>query len=178
MTNLETAERIIEQARAVGLKLDPLGEKLLRADRNEGPYILYCAWRYDKLDVEDLRRHILHVWEMAELPSRLGHGIWLEMFSACGFVEDEPGMLAALPNPLTVYRGCARSRQRGFSWTLNRKQAQWFAQRSELFGFPSAVFEITLPHDRILGLNVGVEGRGEAEVIVNPRRLRGRWSPR
>jgi hypothetical protein len=39
------------------------------------------------------------------------------------------------------------------------------------------VFEVTLTHDRLLATLGGVDGRSEAEVIVNPRRLRGRWSP-
>ena len=47
-----------------------------------------------------------------------------------------------------------------------------------MFGFPAAVYGLTLPHEMLLGVIGGVEGRGEREVIVNPRRLRGRWTPR
>ena len=39
-----------------------------------------------------------------------------------------------------------------------------------MFGFPAAVYGLTLPHEMLLGVIGGVEGRGEREVIVNPRR--------
>lgn len=99
------------------------------------------------------------------------------MFDAVGFVTDE---LDALPQmPITVYRGARKDRPRGFSWTWNRSLADWFAQRGlAMFGYPTAVYTLTLPKEMLLALIGGTEGRGEREVVVNPRRLRGRWTPR
>jgi hypothetical protein len=71
-----------------------------------------------------------------------------------------------------ISRGC----RCGFSWTTDIEQADWFAKRTEYFGFPAEVYEVTVTTDRILGVING--GRSEREIILNPRRLRGRWTPR
>jgi hypothetical protein len=76
--------------------------------------------------------------------------------------------------PVTVYRGAAVTHKRGFSWAWERERAEWFAARTAWLGFPAAVYEVTLPREMLLAVIGGVEGRGEREVIVNPRRLRGR----
>lgn len=156
--------------------MTPFAREMLELRRNEQPKRLYWAWRRGEIDVELLREWILDVWQAAEWPvSALGHGWWLEMFAATGFVTDgcdEPAY------PVTVYRGAALTHARGFSWTWDPYRAAWFAERTALFGFPAAIWEVTLPRDRLLATIGGVEGRNEREVIVNPRRLRGRWSPR
>lgn len=44
--------------------------------------------------------------------------------------EEEQAALAALPDTLTVYRGCtAELNEDGLSWTLDRNRAVWFAKR-------------------------------------------------
>jgi hypothetical protein len=157
------------------MEMTPFAKEMLRLDRNDQPYWLWRAWDGGEIDTETLREWILPTWEMAEFPASLGQGLWLEMFDATGFVSDgwdEP------PDPLTVYRGAAVSRACGFSWTWERERADWFAQRIALARIPAAVYEITLPREMLLAVIGGVEGRGEREVIVNPRRLRGRWTPR
>jgi hypothetical protein len=157
------------------LRMTAFAREMLGHGRNEQPRRLYRAWHTGQIDDETLRDWILPTWQLAEFPSMLGHRRWLEMFAATGFVsdgDDEP------PDPLTAYRGAACSHARGFSWTWNPERAAWFARRTALAGIPAAVYEVTLPRDKLLATLGGVEGRSEAEVIVNPRRLRGRWSPR
>lgn len=156
--------------------LDPFGLKLME-DRNAGPDLLYTSWRSGEINDAQLRRWILMVWQAAEFPASLGHQAWLDMFNATGFVSDE--MDEPPEMPVTVYRGAPLGRPRGFSWTWQLEQAEWFAGR--LFNYsgkPVAVYQVTLPEDLLLAVLGGVEGRGEREVIVNPRRLPGRWTPK
>jgi len=44
--------------------------------------------------------------------------------------EVERLQFAALPEELTVYRGCGSLNQEGFSWTLSKERARSFANRS------------------------------------------------
>jgi hypothetical protein len=155
--------------------MTPFAKEMLQLDRNDQPERLLLAWRGREIDDATLREWILPVWELAEWPASIGHGHWLDMFEATGFVSDgwdDP------PDPLTVYRGAARSQMRGFWWTWQRERAEWFAQRTASFGLPAAVYEVTLRREMLLASIGGVEGRDEREVLVNPRRLRGRYTPR
>jgi len=158
------------------LGMDDFAQDMNGLGRNEMPERLLLAWVSGEIGVALLREWILPTWELAEWPvATLGHQRWLDMFAATGFVTDgcdDP------PTPLTVYRGAARRYARGFSWTWEQERAEWFAQRTALFGIPAAVYEVTLPRELLLGVIGGVESRGEHEVLVNPRRLRGRWTPR
>jgi len=150
-------------------------EFLTGVGRNEQPKRLYQAWRRGEIDGVGLRVLILDVWSGAEWPAQLGHRAWIEMFTAAGLVTDG---CDAPKSPLTVYRGATLSRMRGFSWTLDFDRAQWFAARTRLFGMPAAVYRLACPPTLVLGVIFGEpSGRGEREIIVNPRRLRGRWTP-
>ena len=51
------------------------------------------------------------------------------------------------------------------SWTLEQKTAEWFAHR---FGEDGTVYEAQIPKQYIYAL---FNGRGEAEVIVDPKCL-------
>jgi hypothetical protein len=152
---------------------DILGVAVAEQGRNEQPLALYWQWRFGDLTTDGLRENILDVWQVAEWPSVLGHGAWLEMFTATGCVSDDGEYP---PSPTTVYRGGMPRHMRGFSWTTDIEPADWFARRTALLGFPAEVYEATVTTDRILGVING--GRGESEIILNPRRLRGRWTPR
>ncbi len=151
-------------------------EKMEIIGRNDQPERLYRAWYGREIDVATLREWILSTWQAAEWPASLGHRHWLEMFDATGFVTDDGAFDP--PSSLTLYRGAARERARGFSWTWERDKAEWFAHRSALFGFPAAVFEVEVPRTMLLAVISDAECRGEHEAILNPRRLRGRWAPR
>ncbi|MDQ2910192.1 MAG: hypothetical protein M3R39_04140, partial [Actinomycetota bacterium] len=156
------------------LPMSAFARKMDHADRNDQPRMLYLAWFGREIDDGTLREWILPTWEMAEFPARLGQRVWIEMFAATGFVTDggdDP------PSPLTVYRGAALSRMRGFSWTWEIERARWFAHRTACFGFAAGVFTVTLEPEMLLAVASGVEGRGEREVLVNPNRLRGRFTP-
>lgn len=93
---------------------------------------------------------------------------------------EERARLAKLPDRLTIYRGQQRETDRlGFSWTLNRERAAWFAS--------------TRGHDRLIHLSRGtwrpgpgvvlcgsvrrasllcfLADRGEDEVLVRPEHV-------
>lgn len=52
----------------------------------------------------------------------------LELRSHMMCKEDQEA-LDALPETLTIYRGCAAENRVGYSWTVNEKKALWFAKR-------------------------------------------------
>jgi hypothetical protein len=113
------------------------------------------------------------VWEGAEFPARaLGFRQWVDWFREVGFIDttDDTGRLPT--SPVRAWRGSPWGQRRGMSWTVDRERATWFADRSaERFGRPAHVFEVEIPPAAILVLNLGVEGRKEMEVIVDPFRL-------
>jgi|GEM_PF-1177857 hypothetical protein len=72
-----------------------------------------------------------------------------------------------LPQGFKIYRGCNCLNVNGFSWTLNKERAQWFATR---FNHKEAILlEACVKKDRILAY---VTGRNEDEIIVHPNARR------
>lgn len=143
--------------------------------RNEGPGALYDQWEAGALSTDGLRTQILKVWGSAEFPAQLGIDPWLEMFGATGYVADgdEPPEW-----PITAYRGSQLGQPEGFSWTWDLEKARWFARRLTQAGIEGAVYAITLRQEDVLASLNGPDGRGECELVVNPRMLRGDLSPR
>jgi hypothetical protein len=83
--------------------------------------------------------------------------------------EEEQEAFAKLPTDITVYRGHQRPNKNGYSWTLDRDKATFFARR---FRQPGAkVTKLTIPKAHAHALLLG---RGEQEIIYNsaclPRR--------
>ena len=81
---------------------------------------------------------------------------------------DEYAVWAALPDPVTVYRGVTSynaNHIRRMSWTLDRKTAEWFAHR---FGENGTVYQARIPKDSVYAF---FNGRNEAEIIVDPQCL-------
>ena len=165
-------------------QLTPFAKLMLGADdRDDAPRILYLAWLRNEIDDSQLSDWILHVWRLAEWPGSLGQRAWLQMFKAVGFIYEglELGVGSSLDpcvtdGQVTVYRGAAQNRMRGFSWTVDPDRARWFADRSAGAGFPALVFAVTVPVSHVLAA-LGVEGRSEGEIILNPNRLHGRFTP-
>jgi hypothetical protein len=85
--------------------------------------------------------------------------------------EMERANIAQMTQEVTIYRGYVggRGTQKGWSWTLNPRKAEWFAQRISGSGDTMAVATATINKDDIIAL---FHGRQEAEVIIDPRRLR------
>lgn len=74
--------------------------------------------------------------------------------------------LAAMPDELTIYRGFSRSRKAvdGLAWTLDREQAEWFANRNRYGRQHGYIASATIRKSDILAyLNDG--GRNEQEIL-------------
>lgn len=158
--------------------------ELVRAGRDNGPEMLFRWWRLREIETPVLRELICDVWSAAERPtSRIGQNYWLDMWTAAGFCSE--GGASAPTAPLTLWRADMRA-GRGMSWTSNIETARWFADRESLFSLhrygldvhiPCPVYEARVPPAAVLACIDGPDSRGESEVVVNPRRLRGRWAP-
>lgn len=75
-----------------------------------------------------------------------------------------------LPDRITVYRGCDRSRVRAISWTTDLKIAQSFARGHRGIRLPDPVVMTAKVWKR--DVITTIQHRKESEVIVDPRSLR------
>lgn len=83
--------------------------------------------------------------------------------------EDELEVYNSLPNVVTVYRGVTsynNKKIKVLSWTIDPEVAKWFATRYEQNG---QVYTATISKKHILAY---FGGRNEAEVIVDPSKLK------
>lgn len=89
-----------------------------------------------------------------------------------GLMDDmERANLAQMTQRVTIYRGYPQGGTRkGWSWTLNRRRAEWFANRYTAPGDARNVIETTIDKDDIIAV---FHGRNEAEVIIDPRSITG-----
>jgi len=79
--------------------------------------------------------------------------------------EDEVAILESLPPEVTAWRGVSstsRYQDRGFSWTMDRDQAEWFARANSFSGKPR-VLEARVRREAIL-----MYSSFEKELVLNP----------
>jgi hypothetical protein len=84
----------------------------------------------------------------------------------------EPGardFYMALPDPVQIWRGCERGRERGLHWTLRRALAEAFAHGKRCRNANPTLVSAEIPKQHIFGVFVS---RNEDEVVVDHRRLR------
>ena len=80
--------------------------------------------------------------------------------------EDERQTFTQLPSEVEVFRGfCEDGRERGLSWTTDRKKAEWFAARLAVPGDMPRLAIGRVEKDKIVAC---FDGRGENEVVVFP----------
>lgn len=81
--------------------------------------------------------------------------------------DDDAETYRGLPDVVTIYRGCEKGNERGWSWTLDRKRAKHFAAKPFHNGCPGPTVAIsgTVPKDQIIALFSGMWWF-ESEVIV------------
>lgn len=78
--------------------------------------------------------------------------------------------LARMPERIKVWRGCWAGNLDGWSWSLDRRKAEWFAHRYPVDGKPLlAAGEVA--RDEVVAF---VSGRGESEIVADPAKVRGR----
>jgi hypothetical protein len=150
-------------------------ERILRdhlAGRNDEPELLWGAWVSKSISTDTMTQVVGGVWSAAEYPEwLLRRRTWITMFTAAGYtVDGQPGERPT--EPVTLYRGAPARLARRMSWTSDREQAEWFANREAKFGgSPGNVYTITAPPLSLLCFNGGISGRGESEYVINPEGL-------
>jgi hypothetical protein len=90
-----------------------------------------------------------------------------------GLMRRQRGHAPAGPfnsaDELVVFRGCARRRVRGLSWTLDRAVAEKFASKLRGDILPDRV--VVSAHIRPSNIFLYLEERKEREVLLDPERL-------
>ena len=77
-------------------------------------------------------------------------------------IEEDKELFHALPNKVTVYRGCQEGYEEGWSFTTNYEIAKWFALRKPQFTKPRIVHATVYKKDIIAYFHE----RYEAEVLA------------
>ena len=123
------------------------------------------------------------VWDNIEV-SAPDQREWLRLFTSPRpqrqflMSASERRAFAAMPDTLTIYRGYAKGKVRsGISWTLSKERARFFADyaigaRRQLLcghqgGNPMIVASKCHKRDVLAYFN----GRGEQEIVINPRHV-------
>jgi hypothetical protein len=166
---------------------DLVHDLISRGGRNSAPDVLRFV--EDRVSDDVLREVILWAWSWCDFSERaLGSQTWLRMFKRTGYVTD-----SEIPRPhipMTVWRGARTDRTpHGMAWSFDRSSAEFFVTRGmaqvmsadNLDAFrrgervPLGLFEVTVPPHAVLAI---ITEREEHEVVVNPRCLRGRNTPK
>jgi hypothetical protein len=80
---------------------------------------------------------------------------------------DALAFYTALPDPVAMWRGCERGRERGLSWTIDQVIAEGFAKGRRCRNLNPTLVSAEIPKKHIFGVFLR-----ENEVAVDPRRLR------
>lgn len=140
------------------------------------PYKMVC-FKYvcDYLSEQDYGELLKDCWTMEEFTSKNPDVSKKEMVSFFKRAkkeyimdEEELKVYNNLPEQVTIYRGVRDKRWlRELSWTLDYKQAEWFATRFD--SETSIVYEVTIPKREILTF---INDRDEQEIIIDPYNLK------
>ena len=129
----------------------------------------------ERISDRDYWQLLSEIWSDSEnIHEYLDH--WRRLLSS-----DRPGRhlmmsdhdrqrLEAMAEELTVYRGYAHPQAAdGMSWTLDEERARWFAARFD----PDQAWlaRAVIGRGRVIAF---LDGRGEEEIILNPRDLHDR----
>jgi hypothetical protein len=148
-------------------------QEMLLIPRGDRLWTIFEAFEEGVLTPARLNTLLVDWWVSIEFPMKLlGKQRLVRMFRFAGFVTDTEGITAPT-EPLTVYRGADIAARYGLAWTTNEAIAAWFARRHSWM-FPQSrqrLYTVTIAPRHVLGI---LQGRNEAEVIVNPLGLRGK----
>jgi hypothetical protein len=139
-------------------RLPALLRVLSVCDPASAPELVACVWQ-DSENIRQARREWIAVWRQLSDPHATMDAVQRKAF-------------AALPDPVTVYRGFSGHRRghRGLAWTVDRTKAEWFARR---FCFADNDTPC-VASGRVRKNEVfAYFGGGEQEIIVHPDKVRG-----
>lgn len=140
------------------------------------------AFRWQAL--RGIRRKVGHrqYWELLGMVWVDSENIWQNLDIVPGMLTaqrpgrryimspEEQAALAAMPAVLTVYRGYTdpRGTRLGWSWTLDRDKAAWFAKRLASSDEEPVVVTGTVSRDKVIAY---FTGRGESEIVTDPKEV-------
>lgn len=135
------------------------------------PFFKHCC---DYLSEQDFAKYLIECYTSCEVTSDTTNVSKKELLSYFKKAdkqylmdEEELGVLADLPNKVTIYRGIRDKKYiNEMSWTLSLEQARWFANRFDTKGY---VYKCTINKSYILCYN---SGRGEQEIIIDSSKLK------
>lgn len=79
------------------------------------------------------------------------------------FDDEEWQEWEKFPPILTAYRGCQPKNRKGWSWTLDKGKAIWFARR--FWNKQPILRQVEIPREKVIFYT---DSRGEQEVVINP----------
>jgi hypothetical protein len=161
------------------LTVDEWERQSCRIGRDHGPRLL-SEWSH-QMPLPVLRYAVLDAWIMHDHPVFPAVGglypwVWERYFRSIGFtVDGEP--TDRPEGRVTLYRGAHPFHRRGYSWTTDPEQAQWFARTSSRRGLDGLVYRMSAPWTSVWAVvnhvRTGLDrSEAEAEVICDPYRLR------
>jgi hypothetical protein len=133
--------------------------------RSSGTDLLVGAWRLLASGARnEAREKLLLAWQhyMDGLQPDQAGRVAYRLFERLGFLTDDPEAWTQLPDPVTVYRAGAPT---GLAWTTERETAEFLARQHDL----TPVTQGTVAKQDVLAY---ITGRGEAEIVARPRRVR------
>lgn len=83
--------------------------------------------------------------------------------------DEERKIFAQLPDRFIVYRGCGLKNKKGYSWTLSRTTAIFFAMRYRAKDDTAILLSVEVNKSDVLAY---FDGRREQEIVVLPKSLK------
>lgn len=128
------------------------------------------------LDAKDFTEILKDIWIDTEFPMLNLDVTTQELtawFSFCDkdilMSKEDSSYLDSLSDVVTVYRGVSSDEYKnGFSWTLSKEKAEWFATRLEFDGCSPVLYSFDVNKSDIVAY---LSCRGEAEIIIPPETL-------
>lgn len=165
------------------LHLFPEGLRQMAADELEaGDVCGFLCRASNELSVPIVRLNVVPLRDRglleraivdAVVASRLNNRHYYGMIDSLVACADRERLLAAGdplpgPGPFQLYRGVGgrgpARRIRGYSWTSDRRVAEWFANRAQLYGLANpTVYAATIPAEHVLFYHVE---RQECDFLV------------
>ena len=111
-----------------------------------------------QLSLEDYSKCLATMWRLLEFPNTnvfVSVEDFIEMFNDAdkNFLMDEEELeiYNNLPEEIVVYRGInEHGSVDALSWTLDKEQAEWFANRFEMFGIAGSVYQANIKKEYVL----------------------------
>jgi hypothetical protein len=148
---------------------DDLLTMLLRVGRNHGPFVVAQMHWHGALFRKDAQAVVPDVWSGVEHPLQAADtDVWRDLFDFAGYTYN--GRRRAKPRISRVlYRGADQAHRDGWSWTDDRKMAQWFADRT-IHHTPGQVWQATVEPARLMA-RITSSRAGENEWVVDTEDL-------